>query len=533
MGGDDPAAGMVSVGRLNMSEFAFSGIGINPNFGTPANPRSTDVPRIPGGSSSGSGVAVAAGIVPVAMGTDTGGSVRIPAALNGIVGYKATRGRYDMAGVFPLSGSLDSLGPLCHTVSDAVWIDAAMCGATAPTVRASSLKGLEVIIPTNVVFDGTEPAVIAAFEEAVARLEAVGVTFVRAVMPGFSELLELMSNHGALVTAEAYWLHRARITGADAGMIDPRVVARTRIGADISMTDYIDILDARRRLISRSEAFIGNRLVAFPTVAHVAPPVEPLKSDDDLFVATNAKTLRNTMLGNFLDWCGVTVPCGTGDAGMPVGFLLSGPANSDDTVLGAALAAEATIPVINGLTDLLHPCQAMADLQTIAEHGDPRKATVAWVGDGNNMANSLALLASVLGMNLRLATPSGYRPASRVMKHANLLAEKTGAVISWSEDPAEAVRDAGFVYTDTWTSMGQEAEAEERRQIFARYQVNGALIAEAPKAWLMHCLPAHRGEEITGELLDGERSLVYEQAENRLHAQKAVLERVMLPKGAE
>jgi len=336
-------AGMVSVGRLNMSEFAFSGIGINPNFGTPANPRSTDVARIPGGSSSGSGVAVAAGLVPVAMGTDTGGSVRIPAALNGIVGYKATRGRYDMSGVFPLSNSLDSLGPLCRTVSDAVWIDAAMRGATAPTVRASRIEGLEVIIPTNVVFDGTEPGVIAAFEEAVARLEAVGVTFVRAAMPGFSELLELMSNHGALVTAEAYWLHRTRISGPDAGLIDPRVVARTRIGADISMTDYIDILDARRRLIAESEAFIGNRLVAFPTVAHVAPPVAPLKTDDDLFVATNAKTLRNTMLGNFLDWCGVTVPCGTGDAGMPVGFLLSGPADTDETVLAAALAAEATI----------------------------------------------------------------------------------------------------------------------------------------------------------------------------------------------
>lgn len=336
-------AGMVSVGRLNMSEFAFSGIGINPNFGTPGNPRSTDVARIPGGSSSGSGVAVAAGLVPVTMGTDTGGSVRIPAALNGIVGYKATRGRYDMSGVFPLSGNLDSLGPLCRTVSDAVWIDAAMRGAIVPTVRASRLEGLEVIIPTNVVFDGTEPGVIAAFEETVARLEAAGVSFVRAAMPGFSELLELMSNHGALVTAEAYWLHQARITGADAGLIDPRVVARTRIGADISMTDYIDILDARRRLIAESEAFIGNRLVAFPTVAHVAPPVAPLKTDDDLFVATNAKTLRNTMLGNFLDWCGVTVPCGTGDAGMPVGFLLSGPADTDETVLAAALAAEATI----------------------------------------------------------------------------------------------------------------------------------------------------------------------------------------------
>ena len=336
-------AGMVSVGRLNMSEFAFSGIGINPNFGTPANPCASDVARIPGGSSSGSGVSVAAGLVPVAMGSDTGGSVRIPAALNGVVGYKATRGRYDMTGVFPLSGSLDSLGPLCRTVSDAIWVDAAMRGATAPTVRASRLEGLEVIIPTNVVFDGAEPGVVAAFDAAVERLSAAGVKFVRAEMPGFSELLELMSTHGALVTAEAYWLHKERITGPDAGKIDPRVVARTLIGEKISMTDYIDILDARKRLIAQSEAFIGDRLVAFPTVAHVAPPVEPLKTDDDLFVATNGKTLRNTLLGNFLDWCGVSVPCGTGDAGMPVGFLLSGVANADETVLGAALAAEAII----------------------------------------------------------------------------------------------------------------------------------------------------------------------------------------------
>ena len=131
------------------------------------------------------------------------------------------------------------------------------------------------------------------------------------------------------------------------------------------------------------------------------------------------------------------------------------------------LAAEATIPVINGLTDLLHPCQAMADLQTIAEHMDPQKATVAWVGDGNNMANSLSLLAAVLGMNLRLATPSGYRPASRVMKRANEIAAKTGGLITWNEDPREAVRAADFVYTDTWTSMGQEAESEVRRKIFA------------------------------------------------------------------
>ena len=153
------SAGMVAIGRTNMSEFAFSGLGINPHYGTPENPHSTDVPRIPGGSSSGAGVAVAAGLVPVAMGTDTGGSVRIPAAFNGIVGYKATRGRYAMEGVFPLAKSLDSLGPLCRTVQDAVWIDAAMRGLTASDVAQASARGLSIVVPGKVVFDAIEPGV--------------------------------------------------------------------------------------------------------------------------------------------------------------------------------------------------------------------------------------------------------------------------------------------------------------------------------------------------------------------------------------
>ena len=195
--------------------------------------------------------------------------------------------------------------------------------------------------------------------------------------------------------------------------------------------------------------------------------------------------------------------------------------------LVAELAAEASIPVINGLTDLLHPCQAMADLQTIAEKMEPEEARIAYVGDGNNMANSLLLLAAQLGLTLRLATPESYRPAAQVRAQAEKLAEHSGARLSWSEDPAEAVEGCHFVYTDTWTSMGQEQESEIRRRIFARYQVNEALLAGAPDAYVMHCLPAHRGEEITDEVLDGPRSLVYEQAENRLHSQKAVLERVM------
>jgi ornithine carbamoyltransferase len=195
------------------------------------------------------------------------------------------------------------------------------------------------------------------------------------------------------------------------------------------------------------------------------------------------------------------------------------------------LAEHASIPVINGLTDLLHPCQAMADLQTIANVMEPQQATLSYVGDGNNVANSLLLLAAVVGMRFRIATPMSHKPAARVMQRAEELAAASGAEIDWSDDPFAAVESADFVYTDTWTSMGQEDEAEARREIFSRYQVNDGLLKAAPNARLMHCLPAHRGEEITAELIDGPRSLVFEQAENRLHAQKAVLERVMMPEG--
>lgn len=336
-------AGMVSIGCTNMSEFAFSGLGINPHYGTPRNPLSTDVPRIPGGSSSGAGVAVAAGLVPVAMGTDTGGSVRIPAAFNGIVGYKATRGRYPMGGVYPLAKSLDSLGPLCRTVQDAVWVDAAMRGLTAPNIAQGTIRGLDVVIPDNVVFDGAEAGVIAAFETAVEWLIAEGASVSRVTIPAFDEILALMAKHGALVTAEAFALHRERLAGPEAAQMDGRVVVRTRLGERITLPDYLAILEARQRLIADVERLVGDSFVAFPSVAHVAPPIAPLEADDELFFAANGKTLRNTMLGNFLDWCGVSIPCGTGDADMPVGFLLSALPGRDEALLSAALSTEATI----------------------------------------------------------------------------------------------------------------------------------------------------------------------------------------------
>ena len=196
------------------------------------------------------------------------------------------------------------------------------------------------------------------------------------------------------------------------------------------------------------------------------------------------------------------------------------------------LAREATIPVINGLTDLAHPCQAMADFLTVMERVPLAKAVVAYVGDGNNVANSLLGAAAALGVTFRLATPETHRPALRVRQAAEALAARTGARLSWNADPSEAVRGADFVYTDVWTSMGQEKESAVRRSIFEAYQLNERLLRHAPEAYVLHCLPAHRGEEITGDVLDGPRSLVLDQAENRLHAQKAILERLILaPRG--
>ncbi|NOV17641.1 amidase [Ensifer adhaerens] len=337
-------AGMVSVGRVNMSEFAFSGLGINPHYGTPRNPRARDVDRLPGGSSSGSGAAVAADLVPVSIGTDTGGSIRIPAAFNGIVGYKATRGRYSMRGVFPLAKSLDSLGPLCRTVQDAVWVDAAMRGLPAPEIRRGSLDGLSLVVPTTVVFDGAEDGVVSAFEAALDRLQRAGARVRRQPFPAFARIFETMARHGPLVTAEAFALHRDRLEGAQAASMDQRVVARARLGQNISLSDYVETLNTREALIAEIAADIGpNELVAYPTVAHVAPPTAPLLDDDALFVETNARTLRNTSIGNFLDWCGVSLPCGIGAAGMPVGLLLSAQPHHDAHLLSMALAAEAIV----------------------------------------------------------------------------------------------------------------------------------------------------------------------------------------------
>ena len=193
------------------------------------------------------------------------------------------------------------------------------------------------------------------------------------------------------------------------------------------------------------------------------------------------------------------------------------------------LAAQASIPVINGLTLREHPCQALADLFTIQERfGRLEGLVLAFVGDGNNVYHSLALLGAMLGLEVRLAHPPDYVPNTRIVERARELAAAAGGQLVFGEDPVEIVRGAAVVYTDAWTSMGQEAETEERRDAFAAYRVDDALLdAAGPDAVAMHCLPAHRGEEITSSVMDGPRSLIWEQSENRLHVQKALLTEIL------
>ncbi|MBI3328047.1 MAG: ornithine carbamoyltransferase [Nitrospinae bacterium] len=190
------------------------------------------------------------------------------------------------------------------------------------------------------------------------------------------------------------------------------------------------------------------------------------------------------------------------------------------------LARYATIPVINGLTDLQHPCQIMADLFTIREKlGRCEAVKVAWVGDGNNVANSWLQGASKMGMHLSLACPRGYWPSPDLIRKAHADALASGGSVEVLEDPFQAVKEADIIYTDVWVSMGQEAERRWRLEVFRPYQVNQALLdAAKPTAWVMHCLPAHRGEEITADVIDGPRSIVFDHAENRLHVQKAILQ---------
>lgn len=332
------AAGAVIVGRTNMTEFAFSGLGLNPHYGTPANPWQRAERRIPGGSSSGAAVSVSDGMAAVAIGSDTGGSVRIPSALCGLTGFKPTQRRVPTAGALPLSTSLDSIGPLGASVRCCALTDAVLAGQSLLPLPARPLRDARLALPDTLVFDDLEPAVAAAFERACARLQAGGARLQRIAVPEFAELGRLHAR-GTLAAAEAWAWHR-QLLATRAAEYDPRVGLRLQGGAQMSAADYLDLQAARRRWIEQVEA----RLAPFdalllPTVPLLAPRIDALQASDADYFAANARMLRNPTLISFLDGCALSLPCHVpGEA--PVGLMLAAAGGQDRALLALGEAVE-------------------------------------------------------------------------------------------------------------------------------------------------------------------------------------------------
>ncbi len=334
------AAGAVIVGSTNMSEFAFSGIGANPHYGTPGNP--ADRTRVPGGSSAGAAVSVGDRMAVAALGTDTGGSVRIPAAVCGIVGFKPTARRVPIDGVVPLSTSLDSIGPLANSVECCAIVDAVFAGEPISIPDAAPLAGLRFAVPKHFVMDELDPVVARAFERACKALVAQGVKIETIDLPQLNELNSINAR-GTFAAAEAYAWHQKLIArrGND---YDPFVHPRIMRGKEMGAADYIDLLYARADLIKRVAAVTSNYdATIMPTCAIPAPTIEEVKSTE-IFTKKNMLLLRNTTVGNFLDRCGISLPCHAAGE-LPVGFMLMGEAMADRRLLGIA---RSVAPVVKG-----------------------------------------------------------------------------------------------------------------------------------------------------------------------------------------
>lgn len=337
------AAGAAFVGRTNMSEFAFSGVGINPHHGTPANVATAALdaaPRIPGGSTSGGAVSVAAGAAWAALGSDTGGSLRIPAALQGLVGFKSTARLVPTEGAIPLSTTLDTVGAITRSVSDAMLLHEILTAAPVRPARRP-LALLRLAVPTTLMLDGLDPTVATAFTRALAGLRVGGAHIDEIALPPLAELGTINAK-GGFSAAESWAWHRT-LLAERAESYDPRVAMRIRRGEAMSAADYIDLLSARRDWIARMETALSpyDALLA-PTVPIVAPPIAPLVASDEAFFATNGALLRNPSAVNFLDGCALSLPIQRAGE-LPVGLMVWSSALRDEAVLGASLAIESAL----------------------------------------------------------------------------------------------------------------------------------------------------------------------------------------------
>ena len=337
-------AGAIIMGRTNTVEFAFSGLGLNPHYGTPKNPWDRATGRIPGGSSAGAAVSVSDGMAVMGLGTDTGGSVRIPAALCGLVGFKPTARRIPKRGTFPLSTTLDSIGPIANSVACCALVDGILAGVVpeVPEVpEALPLRGLYLGVVQDYVLEGLDQDVARAFDQALARLSQAGALLSEVRFASLGQLPHINRN-GGLVMPEAHTIHRDLISRRLAGY-DPRVAARVLRGAEVRASDYIEVHNQRAAMITESARIAAPYdALLMPTVPMVAPAIAPLEADERLYNQTDYALLRNPSVVNFLDGCALTIPCHVPGAG-PVGLMLVGQGGADRHLLAVGLAVEAAI----------------------------------------------------------------------------------------------------------------------------------------------------------------------------------------------
>jgi aspartyl-tRNA(Asn)/glutamyl-tRNA(Gln) amidotransferase subunit A len=331
-------AGFIIVGRTNMTELAYSGLGINPHFGTPANPFERSLRRIPGGSSSGAAISVTDGMSLGAIGSDTGGSCRIPAALTGIVGFKPTAKRVPRTGVLALSTTLDSIGPLAPSVSCCALLDSVLSAADGPEdVAPSDIGSLRFAVPQTIVLEELEPDVAAAFDRAVGQLSQTGARIKEIDLPEFAQLLALNAN-GGFHAPEGFDTHKTLLAEKFA-LVDPRVSSRLMKGGEMSAAEYVSLSQQRARII----ASIGPKTASYdallmPTVPFIAPPIRELE-DDQRYHHFNRLSVRNCVIINMLDRCAVSIPCHE-EGRAPVGLMVAGEHGADRWLLSVARTLE-------------------------------------------------------------------------------------------------------------------------------------------------------------------------------------------------
>jgi aspartyl-tRNA(Asn)/glutamyl-tRNA(Gln) amidotransferase subunit A len=330
-------AGFVIIGRTNMTEFAYSGLGLNPHYGTPLNPWRRDQKHIPGGSSSGAAISVADGMAHGAIGTDTGGSCRIPAAFNGLTGYKPTQRRVPRKGMIPLSPSLDSIGPIARSVGCCAVLDAMLASEALPDLHDISMSPLRFALPRTFVLDGMDQNVANDFHNAVSRMAAAGAHIEEIDVPEFAEIPAINAK-GTLSSAESYAWHRSMVAALSASY-DPRVLSRIQAGATQTAADYIDLLNARTHFIAN----VHQRTADYdawlmPTVPVIAPRMADLKFDGTYY-RVNALVLRNSAVVNFLDGCAISIPMHRGGEA-PTGLTVACRGNMDRRLFRCAAAVE-------------------------------------------------------------------------------------------------------------------------------------------------------------------------------------------------